>query len=208
MATALHQSQEFLNAYAAGDKESLAKFATPEFTAVVSSRPTCRRFRFRRRNCSKSPTRPAAEGLARSGPAVGAGHRTRVTPVSGEERHHAGIECCSQGGRSLAAGAGISRDTPNFGGVPGDTIVQLYAQALIARDVPRLQSMSTRDFSERVWSRMKPDIVKVLPMPEIEPVAPVIEDIEYLGPTTQVTVTQAPDVGLCPQGQLWAGLGR
>lgn len=191
LATALHQSQEFLNAYAAGDKESLAKFATPEFhngclvAADLSQVPIPAKELFekpyeaRQQKESLDLVLQSEQGTVLLSLLYQAKNGT--TPELNAAPKVAEVSLLEQG----------SQETRRISAVfLGDTIVQLYAQALIARDVPRLQSMSTRDFSERVWSRMKPDIVKALPMPEIEPVAPVIEDIEYLGPTTQVTVTQ------------------
>lgn len=191
LATALHQSQLFLNAYAAGDKESLAKFATPEFhsgclvAADLSQVPIPSKELFekpyeaRQQKDSLDLVLQSEKGTVLVSLLYQAKNGT--TPELNAAPKVSEVSLVEEG----------SQETRRVSAVfLGDTIVQLYAQALIERNVPRLQSMSTRDFSERVWSRMKPDIVKALPMPEIEPVAPVIEDIEYLGPTTQVTVRQ------------------
>lgn len=191
LATALHQSQKFLSAYQSGDKKSLAELATREFHNGCLSvadlsllpLPTAQLFekayeaRQQRESIDLvlqsdqgtvlvSLTYPAKTG---STPELNAA--PRISEVSLVE-------------------SGTSETRRMSAVFLSDTIVQLFAKSLIDRDISRLQSMSTRDFSERVWKRMKPDIVKSLPIPEIEPVMPTIQDVEYLGPTTQVTVSQ------------------
>jgi hypothetical protein len=192
LATALHQSQEFLKAYTANDKDSLAKLATPEFhngclvaadltqVPIPNSQLFEKPYEARQRRESLDLVLQSEQGTVLVS-LIYQATKKGTTPERNAPPKVSEVSLAENG----------SQETRRLSAIfLGDTIVQLYAQALIDRDVPRLQSMSTRDFSDRVWTRMKPDIVQALPMPEIEPVAPVVEDIEYLGPTTQVTVRQ------------------
>ena len=192
LATALRQSQRFLEAYAAGDQESLSQLASREFhqgclvTADLTQVPV-----------------PTAELF--------------VKPYEArQQKDHLDIVLKSEQGAvlvSLDTKSATGSATPEKTAVPqvsevtlvengsreakrltslflADTMVSLYAEALIARDVKRLQSMSTRDFSERVWSRVRPDILNALPLPEIEAATPEILNISYSGAKTEVTVSQ------------------
>ena len=192
LATALRQSQQFLEAYAAGDQESLSKLATSEFHqgCLVAA------------DLTKVPV-PTAGLFA-------APYEAR------QQKDHLDIVLKNEQGAvlvSLDTQSTTGSKTPEQTAVPrvsevtlvengsreakrltslflADTMVHLYSEALIARDVPRLKSMSTRDFSERVWSRVRPDLLHALPMPEIEAAPPEILNISYSGAKTEVTVNQ------------------
>ena len=192
LATALRQSQLFLMAYAAGDKDGLSKVATPEFhngclvAADLSQMPVATTSLFEKPYEAR------------------------------QQKDHLDIVLKSEQGAvlvSLDIKSATGSDIPEVSAVPrvsevtlvengsreskrlssvflAETIVNLYAEALVARDVKRLQSMSTRDLNERVWSRVRPDILNAIPMPEIESAIPAILNISYLGATTEVTVSQ------------------
>ena len=69
-------------------------------------------------------------------------------------------------------------------------VVQIYAESLAHRDRRALQQQSSLDFNRRVWDRMDEEIMKVIPMPEVESAAPQILSTIFNGPMTEVTVLQ------------------
>ncbi|MFG0334292.1 MAG: hypothetical protein ACF8TS_13080, partial [Maioricimonas sp. JB049] len=71
-----------------------------------------------------------------------------------------------------------------------EAIVDVYAAALAERDRSRLEYLSSTDFSEKVWRRAGDNILKFLPMDEIEQVKPEIVSTSYAEPVTEVTVKQ------------------
>ena len=192
LAVALRQTQGFLEAYAAGDKDRLAKIASTEFHqgCLVAA------------DLAQVPV-PTAELFA-------APYEAR------QQKDHLDIVLKSEKGAvlvSLDTKSATGSATPEQTAVPcvsevtlvedgsreakrltslflAETMVHLYAEALIVRDVKRLQSMSTHDFNERVWSRLRPDILQALPMPEIEAATPEILNVTYSGAKTEVTVSQ------------------
>ena len=192
LAIALRQTQGFLEAYAAGDKDRLAKNASSEFHqgCLVAA------------DLAQVPV-PTTELFAKP-------YEAR------QQKDHLDIVLKSEKGAvlvSLDTKSATGSATPEKTAVPlvsevtlvedgsreakrltslflAETMVQLYAEALIVRDVKRLQSMSTRDFNERVWSRVRPDILQSLPMPEIETATPEILNVSYSGAKTEVTVSQ------------------
>ncbi len=192
LAIALRQTQSFLEAYAAGDKDKLSKIASSEFHqgCLVAA------------DLAQVPV-PTAALFAKP-------YEAR------QQKEHLDIVLKSEKGAvlvSLDTKSATGSTTPEKAAVPrvsevtlvedgsrearrltslflAETMVQLYAEALIVRDVKRLQTMSTRDFSERVWSRMRPDILQALPLPEIEAATPEILNITYAGAKTEITVSQ------------------
>ncbi len=192
LATALRQSQLFLEAYAAGDQESLSKIATSEFHqgCLVAA------------DLSRYPV-STVELFAKPYEARQQKDHLDIVLKSEQGAVLVSLDIRSSTGSNTAEKSAIphvsevtlvengSRESKRLTSLYlADTIVNLYAEALISRDVKRLQSMSTRDFSERVWSRVRPDIVNALPMPEIEAATPEILNISYSGAKTEVTVSQ------------------
>ena len=192
LATALRQSQEFLNAYAAGDKERLSKVATPSFhdSCLVSS------------DLSQVPI---------------AGKELFEKPYEArQQKDNLDLILKSETGAvvlSLDVQSKTGSNTPEKSALPRvsevtlaedgtreakrlssvflhEAVVNLYAQALVSREIPRLQSMSTLEFREKVWDRVRPDVMKALPLPEIEAAEPEIFHVTYAGAKTEVTVTQ------------------
>ncbi len=192
LASALHQSHLFLQAYAAGDKDALSQVATSEFhrSCLVAA------------DLTTVPV-PVSELFEKP-------YEAR------QQKDHLDLVLKSEQGAVLVSLVFLSATgsvTPEATAAPrvsevtlvengskesrrisavflAETMVNLYSEALIQRDVGRLQSMSTRDFNERVWNRVKPDILKALPMPEFEAQVPEILNVSYAGSTTEVTVSQ------------------
>jgi len=192
LATALRQSQLFLTAYAAGDKEALAKVATSEFQegCLVSS------------DLSKMPV-PANELFEKPYEARQQTNNLDLILKSEKGAVLVSLAFQSKTGSKTPEATALprvyevtlvddgSRESKRLSSVfLYETMVNLYAEALVARDVKRLQSMSTTDFRERVWDRVRPDIMQALPFPEIEAAVPEIYNVTYAGAKTEVTVTQ------------------
>lgn len=68
--------------------------------------------------------------------------------------------------------------------------VDLFAEALIARDRARLMVLSTTEFSDRVWNAAIDPVLQAVPMPEIEAAEPRVVATVFQGPTAEVTVMQ------------------
>jgi hypothetical protein len=69
-------------------------------------------------------------------------------------------------------------------------VVEIFADALIARDRARLMALSTSDFNKRAWEPAGDVILQAIPLPEIEHEAPRVVATVYQGPVTEVTATQ------------------
>jgi hypothetical protein len=69
-------------------------------------------------------------------------------------------------------------------------LVQIYAEALCARDLDTLKLNASPDFQRRVWRRVHAGTLEKLPLSEIEDETPRIQSTVFAGPLTEVTVTQ------------------
>ncbi len=70
-------------------------------------------------------------------------------------------------------------------------VVEVYAEALAARDVSLLSQLSTRDLNERVWERLaSPEVIEGFPWDGIPGAPPRIVTTIFQGPVTEITVTQ------------------
>lgn len=192
LATALRQSQEFLNAYSAGDKDRLSKVATKEFhdSCLISS------------DLSQAPV-PSKELYEKPYEARQQKDSLDLILKSNTGAVVVSLDVLSKTGTATPEKSALprvsevtlaedgTRESKRLSSVfLHEAMVNLYSEALVARDVPRLQSMSTIDFRERVWDRVRPDVLKALPLPEIEASAPEIFHVTYAGAKTEVTVTQ------------------
>lgn len=68
--------------------------------------------------------------------------------------------------------------------------VDLFAEALIARDRARLMVLSTTEFTDRVWNTALDPVLQAVPMPEIEAAEPRVVATVFQGPLAEVTVMQ------------------
>ena len=69
-------------------------------------------------------------------------------------------------------------------------LVQLYAEALVSRDLESLKLSSSPDFKNRVWKGMHVGLLHELPLAEIEDAPPKVQSTNFNGTVTEVTVTQ------------------
>lgn len=69
-------------------------------------------------------------------------------------------------------------------------LVQIYAEALAARDLDTLRASSSSDFERRVWRTVHAGTVHEMPLNEIEDAVPKIQSTVFSGSLTEVTVTQ------------------
>lgn len=192
LAKALHQSKLFLDAYAAGDKEGLAQVSTSELHNGCLSTADISQVKL-----------PITELFEQPYEARQQTNDLDLILKSGQGAVLVSLVFQSQTGSVIPEADALprvmeltlvddgSRESKRLSSIfLHETVVQLFAEALIARDVQRLQSMSTLDFREKVWARIQPDVARAIPMPEIEPVTPQILNVTYAGATTEVTVSQ------------------
>ncbi len=192
LATALRQSQEFLSAYSEGNKERLSKVASKEFhdSCLISA------------DLSHAPV-PEKELFEQPYEARQQKDSLDLILKSNQGAIVMSLDVQSKTGSSVPEQSALprvnevtivedgSRESKRISAVfLHEAMVNLYAEALVARDIQRLQSMSTLEFRERVWDRIRPDVLNALPMPEIEAATPKIFDVTYAGAKTEVTVTQ------------------
>lgn len=69
-------------------------------------------------------------------------------------------------------------------------LVQLFAEALVSRDLEALKLSSSPDFKNRVWKGMQVGLLHELPLAEIEDAPPKVQSTVFNGTVTEVTVTQ------------------
>ncbi len=192
LATALRQSQLFLEAYAAGNKDGLAEVATSEFhhgclvSADLSQVPVAAQELFAKPYEARQQKNNLDLILKSEQGAVLVtllfqSANGSVTPEAGAVPRVSEVTLVEDGTRESKRLSSIFLS---------ETMVNLFADALIRRDLPHLQAMSTIDFRERVWDRIRPEILQALPFPEIEAAKPEILNTTYAGSTTEVTVTQ------------------
>ena len=71
-------------------------------------------------------------------------------------------------------------------------MVELFSESLSLRDLQSIRLMSTASFKNRVWNQpgMDDRLLMRLPIPEIENATPEIKTTVFMGPVTEVTVSQ------------------
>lgn len=69
-------------------------------------------------------------------------------------------------------------------------LVQIYAEALVSRDLEVLYHNASPDFVRRVWRRTHVGTLQNMPLNEIEDADPKIRSTVFAGSLTEVTVTQ------------------
>lgn len=72
-----------------------------------------------------------------------------------------------------------------------EPIAQLYADALVKRDLPHLRVMATHDFNERAWRHITDEIAASLPLEDIQPGTREVLSVIHNGAATEVTMMQA-----------------
>jgi len=86
-------------------------------------------------------------------------------------------------------------------------LVQIYAEALVSRDLEAIRASSSLDFDRRVWRSLHAGLVHEMPLNEIEDATPRIQSTVFSGPLTEVTVTQGTRaltyILQDRQGELW-----
>lgn len=70
------------------------------------------------------------------------------------------------------------------------SILELFGEALAARDVARLKQVSTADFNSSVWNLVDTELLNSIPLDEIEPAPPRVVATVFQGAVTEITVTQ------------------
>src|SRR5690606_32071669 len=72
-----------------------------------------------------------------------------------------------------------------------EPLAQLYADALINRDLAQLRVMATSDFNEQVWSRVTDELMATISLAEISSGEREILSVIHNGASTEVTMMQA-----------------
>jgi len=72
-----------------------------------------------------------------------------------------------------------------------EPMAQLYADALVKRDLPQLRVMATHDFNERAWRHITDELATSLPLNEIQPGTREVLSVIHNGAATEVTMMQA-----------------
>lgn len=196
LAGALRQTERFLAAMDARDKSQFAEIATQEFHSVVLESAQLEAFPIPVQELREHPYEARQQRDSLDLVLTGTEGAFVVSLVFQAEKGSAVPEMNVLPKVSeLTIVKHGSHETQRLSAmVLAESVVQLFSEALVARDVRRLQSMSTGDFRERVWNRLKPDLVQILPMDEIEKAPAEILDTTYVGATTEVTVQQGARV--------------
>lgn len=191
MAGALNTAVGFMNAYSAGNLQELAATAEPSFDrklagADLASIPLpvagmlAARFEYQHHKDSADLVLP--HGTSKYVISL-----KRETDSKRERLHKSQEYLVSEVTLYEAGSNEIKRFSSMF---TAHAVVEVFADALIARDRARLLAMSTADFSQRAWSATSDVVLRAIPLPEIEAEAPHIVATVYQGPITEVTATQ------------------
>ncbi|TWT55833.1 hypothetical protein KOR42_26440 [Thalassoglobus neptunius] len=71
-----------------------------------------------------------------------------------------------------------------------NTVVNLFVEALLDRDLKQLRQLSSNDFNNRVWKREAARHFVILPYPAIDPGEPEVFATAYRGDVTEISVEQ------------------
>ena len=192
MAAALRTVVQFLNAYSAADRTALSTTATPMFF-----------------NASLRGADPADVPLPTAGLLAARyeyrphDQRTDVVLPQGKTSYMFSLVASAQPQEALPAQmntfqvdevtiyddatAQVKRLSSLF---TAHAVVELFAEALTARDRTKLAALSTVDLNERTWNRVDAVVLQALPLPEIEAAAPRVVATVFQGQTAEITVTQ------------------
>ncbi|MGD9858217.1 MAG: hypothetical protein AB7U20_25025 [Planctomycetaceae bacterium] len=69
-------------------------------------------------------------------------------------------------------------------------MLEIFTQALTARDLSRLKHSSTTDLNQSVWNLLDEELLAALPLDEIPPMPPRVVATAFQGPMTEITVSQ------------------
>ncbi len=192
MAASLRTVVQFLNAYAAADRESLSAAATPAFFNAS----------LRGANPADVPL-PTSSLLGARFEYVPRDQRIDVVLPQGKTSYMFSLA----GTASLKDAAPSQWTTYQVDEVTiyddatsqvkrlsslftAHAVVEVFAEALAARDRTKLAALSTVDLNERAWKGVDEVVLKALPLPEVEAAAPHVVATVFQGQTAEITVTQ------------------
>jgi hypothetical protein len=69
-------------------------------------------------------------------------------------------------------------------------VMQVFSEALAARDLKTLQLTATHDFNARAWNHLTSLQLAEMPLAQIEASPPRVLDVAFKGPVTEITVSQ------------------
>lgn len=197
LARALNQSAKFLTAYAGEDREVLATTASQSFFKHC----------LKAANLSDIPL-PVAELLAdeyevrqfkdRMEMILEGGDTTYMLTLLDEEPT---LEDGSKGTAetridevtifAVDGGGEVKRLSSMY---LSHAVIQLYADALLKRDLKELQELSSADFNERIWRQDFAKHFAILPYPELSDGPIEVVSTVHRGDLTEVTMMRGRDV--------------
>jgi hypothetical protein len=190
MSGALSTASRFLTAYSTGDRTGLSAVSTPSLykNSLVAA------------DLADVPL-PVAALLAAKYDYRPHGERIDVVLPHGKSSYMLSLAPEQKGPKGQPAGQYRVDDVTIFEGetaqvkplralFTAQAVVEVFADALQARDRSRLSALSTTDLNERVWSRADDVVLHALPLPEIEAAEPRVVATVFRGPTAEITVTQ------------------
>jgi len=192
LATALNQSAVFLAAYGTADRDALGKSATTDFykqclaAADIESLPIpvaelladeyeVRQFKDRMEMLLEGTDATYMLTLLNEEPTLPDGTKgtaeTRIDEVTIFEKNSSDVKRISAVFMSHA-------------------VINLFADALMKRDVGQLKELSSADFNERVWGQNYAKHFAILPYPEVEDGPVEVISSAFRGDITEITIAR------------------
>jgi hypothetical protein len=190
-AVAYASAAKFLDAYAANDRETLKNFATKLFydatlssadLSAVSLPPASAGEKGQLKIVGRQAELVIDEGSRMVKVALVRTDDEMVDVNATTEFRVEDVTLYENGGESKRRLAAA---------LVAEPMAQLYADALVRRDLPQLRVMGTHDFNERAWRFITDDLIPDLPLSEIRPGDREVLSVVHNGAATDVTMMQA-----------------
>lgn len=189
-AVAYAAASKFLGAYASGNREELRTVTVPSFfdstlrVAELDSVPLPTR-----EEANKGELRVVGEQgelVVENGEST---YKIVLTQTNDEENALQGTEFRVENVTIYEQNGKVKKHLA--AALVAEPIANLFTDAMVQRDLSNLKVMSTRDFSERVWDHVTPELVAELPLNEFRTGDRELLSVLYKGATTEVTMIQA-----------------
>jgi hypothetical protein len=192
MAASLRTVVQFLNAYSAVDRKALSAAATPTFfnaslrgadpadVPLPTTSLLAARFEYRPHDQRIDVILPQGQ-TSYMFSLVGTAAPQDALPAQLTDYHVDEVTIYDD------ATSQVKRMSSLF---TAHAVVEVFAEALAARDRTKLSALSTVDLNERTWNGVNDVVLKALPLPEIEAAAPQIVATVFQGQSAEITVTQ------------------
>jgi hypothetical protein len=189
-AVAYAAASKFLAAYNAADREALQKAATDAFYGAT----------LKTADLATVPLPPPSAG--ETGQLKVVGDQAELVIESGDRTVKLALVRTDDKGNPKATTEFRVEDVTLYeqagkvkmrlaAALVAEPIAQLYADALVSRDLGQLRVMATQDFADRVWRDLTPELAAALPLSEIHPGKRETLSTVHNGAVTEVTMMQA-----------------